>query len=252
MSIYRNRKYLSSGKGMDTIMDYLIMNALIRYYKYGEHNFLDHIIKEIMREYPEETINSMMNFTSTHDISRVLNILGSNEMDYHGKWAWDPTSGDNHWYQQGVKLSKEEYELAKKMYKSYLLALTYLPGTLSIFYGDEIGMQGLGNLCNRRPMTWDNIDYDILNNVRKMGELRNNNKFLEKANLQVVNINPKTFSFIRKLGNEESYVLVSRVGSCEKIEIPKEFEDADLYYHIDDSNKEELSEYGGIVLKKTK
>lgn len=258
MSIYLNRGYLSSGKGMDTIMNYLLMSALIRYYKYGQNEgqpeFFNHIVNEIMREYPEETINSIMNFTSTHDISRVLNILGSNEFDYHGDWAWDlPEDKKNDRpYQKSVVLSKEEYELAKKMYKSYLLALTCLPGNLSIFQGDEIGMQGLGNLCNRRPMTWDKIDYDILNNVRKMGELRNKNTFLEKAGLQIININPKTFSFIRKLGNEEAYVLVSRVDSREKVEIPESFKDAKLDYQIDDSNKEELSEYGGIVLKKTR
>ncbi len=251
MSIYRGRSYLSSGKGMDTIMDYLIMNALIRYYKYGENDFLNHIIKEVMREYPEETINSLMNFTSTHDISRVLNILGSNEMHYNGDWAWDPNSGDNHWYQKDVILSREEDEQAKKIYKSYLLALTCLPGTLSIFYGDEIGMEGLGNLSNRRPMEWDNIDYGILNNVKKMGKLRNDNKFLEKAGLKILNINPKTFSFVRKLDNKEAYVLVSRVGTREKVEIPKEYQDAEIEYRIDDSSKEELSEYGGIVLKKT-
>ena len=256
MSPFNHRNYLSSGKGMDTIMNYLEMNAIIRYYKYGQNygqpEFLKHILNEIMREYPEETINSLMSFTSTHDISRVLNILGSNEFNYQGTWAWNPTSGDNHWYQKDVKLTKEEYERAKKIYKSYLLALTCLPGTLSIFAGDEIGIQGLGNLCNRRPMTWDNIDYEILNNVKKMGKLRNDNKFLEKAGLKILNINPKTFSFVRKLDNKEAYVLVSRVGTREKVEIPDEYKDGEVIYKIDDSSKEELSEYGGIVLKKTK
>ncbi len=256
MTPYNPKTFMKSGKGMDTIMDYLLMNAIIRYYRYGQNygqpEFLKHIISEIMREYPEETINSLMNFTSTHDISRVLNILGSNEFDYHGTWAWNLTSGDNHWYQRDVKLSKEEYERAKKIYKSYLLTLTCLPGNLSIFAGDEMGMQGLGCLCNRRPLPWDNIDDEILNHVRDMGKLRNNNKFLEKASLEIDNINSKTISFIRKLGNEEAYVLVSRVDSKEKVIVPKEFEDATIEYKIDGSNKEELSEYGGIVLKKIK
>ena len=249
--VRKERGFLNPDKGMDTVMDYLLINALIRYYKYGDSGWLNHIIHEILREYPKDTLNSLMNFTSTHDISRIINILGCDEFKYDGVWAWNEIN-ENRDYQKNFNLNKEAYNLAKKKYKSYLLTLTYLPGTLSIFYGDEVGMQGLGNLVNRRPMPWDKqVDFEILNTVRKMGSIRNKEKFLEKADLEIVNINPKTISFIRRLNNEESYVLVSRVGTREKVEIPESFKYAELQYHIDDSNMEELSEYGGIVLKKT-
>ena len=248
----QGRSYLEGGKGMDTVMDYLLVNALIRYYKYGDHGFLNHIINEIMREYPEETINSLMNFTSTHDISRIINILGSNEFKYNGEWAWDVKNEDRD-YQKKYRLSKEDYELGKKIYISFLWNLAYLPGTLSIFYGDEIGMQGLGNLCNRRSMSWNKADFDILNNVRAIGKIRNNEKFLEKASLDIIDINEKNMSFIRRLGKEEAYVLLSRIGNKEKVQIPKSFDDNKLNYslYLNESKPDELSEYGGIILKKT-
>ena len=245
------RGYLESGKGMDSVMNYQLINALIRYYKYGDKNFLNHIINEILREYPEETINSLMNFTSTHDISRIINILGTNEFKYNGEWAWDEKNGDRN-YQKNYRMNKEEYALGKKMYKSYLHALAFLPGILSIFYGDESGMEGLGNLANRRPFNWKYGDYEILNTIYKLGYIRRNEKFLEKASLEIVDINDQNMSFVRKLDSEEVYVLLSRVNDKVGIIVPSKYRDLPIKYNLNKSNREELTEYGGIVLKKTR
>ena len=70
-----NRGYLSSAKGMDSVMNYLFVDSLIRYFKYADVSKLNNIIKEILNEYPEDTIYSLMNFTSTHDISRGINLF---------------------------------------------------------------------------------------------------------------------------------------------------------------------------------
>ena len=38
-------------------------------------------------------------------------------------------------------MSKEDLIRAKEIYKAYILAMAFLPGNLSIFYGDEAGTQ---------------------------------------------------------------------------------------------------------------
>ena len=48
-------------------------------------------------------------------------------------------------------MSREEYKYGKMVYKSYAISLAFLPGIFSIFYGDEVGTQGIGNLENRTP-----------------------------------------------------------------------------------------------------
>lgn len=245
------RGYLESGKGMDSVMNYQLINALIRYYKYADVNILNNIINEILHEYPEDTINSLMNFTSTHDITRAINLFGSNEFMYHGEWVWDLNNPDRE-YQKNYKLSEQDYQFGKKMYASYLYALTFLPGILSIFYGDEIGMQGLGNLANRRSFTWDKIDQEILQLFRKIGMIRNKEKFLETARLELLNVNEKYFTFKRRSKSEEALVYLSRTVDKSSIILPKEYKDEDVVYKLNNSNKEELDSFGGIVLKKTR
>ena len=70
-----NREYISSAKSLDTVMNYLFIDALIRYFKYADVCKLNNILNEILTEYPDDTIKTLMNFTSTHDITRIINIL---------------------------------------------------------------------------------------------------------------------------------------------------------------------------------
>ena len=144
------RGYIESGRGMDSVMNYPLVDALLRYFKYGDVHKLSYIINDMLNEYPEETIYALMNFTSTHDISRALNMLGcESEFSPYKEWYWDPVD-NSHEHCKDYKMSKEDLIRAKEIYKAYISALAFLPGNLSIFYGDEAGIEGLGNLANRK------------------------------------------------------------------------------------------------------
>lgn len=246
-----NRNYLVSGKAMDSVMNYQLVDALIRYYKYADTNILKKVISQILIEYPIDTINSLMNFTSTHDITRAINIFGTDEFKYDGKWVWDLKNNDRN-YQKNYKMTPKEYNLGKKIYTSYVYALTFFPGILSIFYGDEIGMQGMGNLANRRPFSWDNIDNQLLDFFKMIGTIRKKEKFLETADFELIDINDEYFVFKRKNDFEELLAYISRSDYSVDIEIPDEYKNLNILYELSGSNKEKLAAYGGLVLKKTK
>ena len=245
------RHYLDSGKGMDSVMNYPLMDALIRYYKYRDVSKLKEVLKQLKIDYPDETIQSIMNFTSTHDITRAINIFGTKEFQYSGEWAWDLNNNDRFW-QKNYYMNEEDYQRGKEIYKSYLYALTFLPGNLSIFYGDEAGLQGMGNLANRRPYPWGREDKDLVNYFKYLGMIRNKNPFLERADFEVLDINDKYLQFRRENEKEDALISVSRTGERSEIFIPRYYQDADTIYPLGDSNKFELDSHGGIVLKKTK
>ena len=244
-----NRGYISSGKGMDSVMNYKFIDALIRYYKYADSNILKTVIKEILTEYPTDTINSLMNFTSTHDITRAINIFGTDEFDYNGQWAWDLNNNDRN-FQKNYKLTDKQYIKAKDIYTSYVYALTFLPGNLSIFYGDEIGMQGLGNLANRRYFTWKNIDHELLDFFKAIGKIREKEQFLETADLEVIDITNEYFIFKRFSDLEEMLILVSRADYEVKIVLPNDYRNIDVLYRLKKSDKYNLDAYGAVALKK--
>ena len=166
-----NRGYLSSGLGMDTVMNYQLTDALVRYYKYNDVYKLQKVINVIDAEYPEETMQCLMNFTSTHDISRIINILGSNCFNQYAKWGWDLIDSSNE-FLKNRKISKEEYSRGKEILKSYLCALAFMPGMLSIFYGDEVGVEGYGNLLNRKTYPWEKQDRELLRTFKEIGNLK--------------------------------------------------------------------------------
>lgn len=244
-----NRGYISSGKGMDTVMNYTLVDALIRYIKYRDVYKLHDALKQLKIEYPDDTINSLMNFTSTHDISRAINIFGTREFQYNEEWAWN-LSNNNIYWQKDYKLSKEDYELGKDIYKAYLYTLAYLPGILSIFYGDEVGLQGMGNLANRRPFPWNNIDEDLLEFVRDIGKIRTSEKYLETADFDIIDINDRYFMFTRTNKDDQVLFTMNRSSNKSNLLIPRMYRDYNIIHSYKDTNKEEIDSHGVLVLKK--
>ena len=243
------RSYIESGKGMDSVMNYSLIDALIRYFKYEDVYKLDYILKDIKNEYPKDTINTLMNFTSTHDISRALNIFGSNDFNGYSEWAWNLNNNDLEWC-KNFKLTLEQYKRSKDIYEAYVFALTFLPGILSIFYGDEAGIEGIGNLANRKPFPWKNIDKELLEYFKYIGSIRNKEKFLEQADLNIVDINKNYLMFERENEEESALVVINRTDKENKIYIPESYESCSKTYALKKSTKSLLTPYGGIAIKK--
>ena len=244
-----NRGYIESGRGMDSVMNYQLVDALIRYFKYNDIYKLDYIIKDILREYPTDTINTLMNFTSTHDISRAINIFSTYDFQEYSDWAWNPISNDLNWA-KNFKLTKEQYEYGKAIYKAYIFALTFMPGILSIFYGDEVGIQGIGNLANRKPYPWNKEDLDLLNYFKYIGNIRKEEPFLQEAELHILDINKDFLMFERYTSEERTLTTINRTNEFIEYNTPKEYQTKRKVYTLNKSIDGYLSPYGGITIKK--
>lgn len=244
-----NRGYLSSAKGMHSVMNYRMVDALIRYYKYCDTWKLDNILREILSEYPEGTIQTLMNFTSTHDISRAIEIFGCNAFQQYGQWAWNLQNTSWDWI-KSHKMSREEYKYGKIVYKSYACVLAFLPGIFTIFYGDEVGLQGIGNLANRATYPWENRDKDLLKYFRQLGKIRKQEQFLRKAELKIVKIDHERFVFERYDENNKILVIASRTHHVSKVNLPEEYKGAKVIFYIKGSNEEQLAPFGAIAFKK--
>ena len=251
MNMYKDgkkREYIENGKCMDSVMNYNFVKALIRYFRYGEVEDLARKIKECRDTYPEDTFYTAMNFTSTHDMTRGINLWDSNIFNYYGLWPWN-LNNEDHKLAQQYKMSSEQYEEAKKIYQAYVFFMTFYPGILSIFAGDEMGIQGVGNLDNRKPLSWNNIDEQMLTFFKQMGEIRKNEVFLRDADIKLksININYAIFERIKK--EERMLVVVNRTNIEQQFMLPEEYRSAEKVYTLKKYRPGMVAPYGGVAIK---
>ena len=242
-----NRGYISSGSSMHSVMNYLLVDALIRYFKYIDIPKLESTLKEVMSEYPDGTIHTLMNFTSTHDISRAIELFATNSFQQYGEWAWNLLDANLDWV-KNHSLTPSEYYYGKNTLKPYVTVLAFLPGIFSIFYGDEVGLKGIGNLANRAPFPWGNEDLDLLDFFKTICRIRHEEVFLKEAKFRVLNITPEYFSFERY--DEKNSIIVFASRSHHIVDIGKNYEDFKVIFGFNNQEKNTLFPYGALVLKK--
>ena len=193
-----------------------------------------------------------MNSTSTHDFSRLITILGKPELfNYYSKWGWDLVKDDLDFI-RNFKLTPEEYERGKNKLLSYLVALGNMPGNFTIFYGDEIGMEGLGNLQNRRYMDWNRVkdQNEILQVVRNIGRIKKENPFLSDADFRLLDMDERFMLYERYKNQNGILVGVSRSDDGVNIRIPRAYDNGEKVLTLKKSNSRTLNPYGAIIIKK--
>lgn len=151
---YGTRREYLYGYELDSIMNYPYRSAIIDYTlsNISAECFVRRI--EIIREnYPLQSYDCLMNMLSTHDVSRILSVLG-------GKSDFENLPRTQ---QKEIFLNKKEYDIAFKRLSFCLELLMCLPGVPLIYYADEAGSQGLKDPFNRRTYPWGREDADIFN-----------------------------------------------------------------------------------------
>ena len=168
------------------------------------------------------------------------------------QWAWDMTIPNYSEIASNFEFSKEEYETAKKIEKSYVTAMAFSVGIFSIFYGDEVGMQGLHNLANRGSYPWKNGDTDLLEFYKKMLAIREENDFLKIANHEILEVSEERYIYVRENGDDKIIVVASRVDHKTETNIPKEELDRNskIIFKVNTKdNMKTLEPYGAIVIR---
>ena len=158
----KEREYLL-GYELDSVMNYPFKDNVTEFIM-GRRSAedLDRNLMSILENYPKEVSFSLMNLLGTHDTMRIKSLFG----------GYEENCGDK-------KLSSGLENLAIFRLKCALfIQMTYV-GVPSVYYGDEIGMEGGRDPYNRAPFDWRNVDIDLLDTVKALGKLRNEEEVLK-------------------------------------------------------------------------
>lgn len=212
-----NRNYILDGKSAHSFMNYYFKAPLMDYINLQDDVYLREKINEELQEFPDGTIHTAMNFTSTHDISRQLNqyanegvFLEKGHEEREWPWKLKKVFEKNQKWQQEYTLPRDVYKNAKKLLKLEDFILTFWPGIFSIFYGDEAGVQGYGNLSNRKSFPWGRRDKDITSYVRKLIKIRHKYwDFLRVTDTNILELTPDKFVFERVKDDQKIIVIVN-------------------------------------------
>lgn len=164
---YSKLKGYFCGKQLDSVTNYPLKDAIIEYVKNRNCNSLYETMNFIMEKYPPQTVNSLMNILGTHDTARILSVLGKQPV---------PKSKD---LMAQCKLNRRELLKAMMLLKIAALLQFTLPGVPCVYYGDEVGLEGLQDPFSRRCFPWGRENKYILSYYRALSRLRKNTLFAE-------------------------------------------------------------------------
>ncbi|MFI3312247.1 MAG: glycoside hydrolase family 13 protein [Eubacteriales bacterium] len=168
---YDKRRQYVYGQYLDSVMNYVMKDALIHYMKDGYAQEFRECVETLQENYPPNFFHSLMNIVGTHDTARILTVLVGEHFETKTERA-------------EAVLTPEQYDLGIKLQKLISLIQFTMPGSPCIYYGDEVGMEGYEDPLNRKTFPWGQENQDLLEWYRYLGKLRKDNPCLVHGDVQ--------------------------------------------------------------------
>ena len=153
----------------------------------------------IVENYPAEVVHANMNLLGTHDTPRILTALVD---DFDGSREEKAKR----------RLSRNSMEVARdRLMMASFLQYT-LPGSPSLYYGDEALMEGYKDPFNRRSFPWGREDLEVQTHFKRLGKMRKSYSALRLGDIQFFEAGDKKLGFTRSHNGQTVRVYINRSG----------------------------------------
>ena len=186
------RKHILGGH-CDGLMNYPLRSAILSYFSGGKAEDFVSGMETIRENYPPFAFYSAMNSLGTHDTPRILTLLGAGgeRRDQSRDWR------------ANFRLEGDALRLAKERLRAAALLLFCFPGSPTVYYGDEAGMEGFEDPFNRRTYPWGHEDGELLDWFKQLGALRKTHPALRRGTIRYVAAEGPLLAFARADDGEE-------------------------------------------------
>jgi len=180
-----------TGDQWDAAMNYPFLFANAEFFANGKTSASDYTkrLMQIYNWYPPQVSRNMMNMLSTHDTTRFLTQC-------HG--------------------DQDLLRLAATVQFTWV-------GAPSIYYGDEIGMEGARDPDNRRGMDWSMVrrDNPMLTYYKQLIKLRNSSRVLQSGDpaILLADDQARTFAYSRTFDNQLAVIAINRSDKPQTVQI---------------------------------
>lgn len=202
------RKYLL-GRQTHGLMNYPFRDALMGYLLQKNAAIFRDTMETIRENYPPAAFYGAMNFLSTHDTPRLLTVLG-----YSGQW---PQSREE---RARMVLNANEIYHGMRRLRLAALVMYAFPGSPTVYYGDEAGMQGFEDPFNRGTYPWSRENKWLIQYFQRLGELRNARESLQSGRIEYVRAEGAVLAFRRTKDHEVTLAVCNADKDPVSLELP--------------------------------
>ena len=211
----RRRKYLL-GSETHGLMNYPFRTAALSYLlgrsedasPYGAEDFRE-AMETIRENYPRPAFYSAMNLLGTHDTPRILTLLGGPE-----------TPPATRRERAAFRLSPEARVRGLRRVRMAALLLYAFPGSPTVFYGDEAGMEGWEDPFNRGTYPWGREDPVLQRRFALLGRLRRERLSLQTGDLRWLHAQGPVLAFARDGEGETTVAAVNAGPEAVRLDLP--------------------------------
>ena len=171
---YSQRRRYLLGRETHGLMNYPLRTALLRWLGGGDAAEFRESMETLRANYPPAAFYGAMNFLGTHDTPRILTLLGAEHI---------PAAKEE---RAAFALSPAQLARGRAKLRLAGMLLYGFPGSPTLFYGDEAGMQGFEDQLHRGTYPWGREDTGLLDFFRALGRLRKERRSLQSGSLTYI------------------------------------------------------------------
>ena len=201
----RRRTYFTNAE-LDSVMNYPFRTAIINFIRgWDSGKALRETVMSIVENYPREVWLCNMNLLGTHDTPRILTALVD---DFDGSREEKARR----------RLSRNQFEVARERLLAASFLQYTLPGSPSLYYGDEACMEGYKDPFNRRTYPWGREDWEFIQHFKRLGQLRKDHEALRLGDISFFESGDKHIGFTRTYNGKTLKIYCNR--SADTWDIP--------------------------------
>ena len=150
------------GRHCDGLMNYPFRGAALDYLRGGDAEDFMETMETLRENYPPFAYYSAMNSLGTHDTPRILTLLGVGSECREKSREW----------RASFRMDPDQRRRGKELLKLGAALLFAFPGSPTVYYGDEAGMEGFEDPFNRRTFPWGREDSELMGWFTRLGHIR--------------------------------------------------------------------------------